>query len=105
MKLNIYVADNMIPIEVPEDMLADAEQIYAKMDSDMDKGWQMYRDWVDDLTQQQRCQVVANKILTALENENEPSAMLMAGYIMTRMPGVLNVHISTDGDITQTQLG
>jgi len=104
MKLNIYVADNMIPIEVPEDMLADAEQIYAKMDSDMDKGWQMYRDWVDDLTQQQRCQVVANKILTALENENEPSAMLMAGYIMTRMPGVLNVHISTDGDITQTQL-
>ncbi len=105
MKLNIYVADNMIPIEVPEDMLADAEQIYAKMDSDMDKGWQMYRDWVDDLTQQQRCQVVANKILTALENENKPSAMLMAGYIMTRMPGVLNVHISTDGDITQTQLG
>ena len=105
MKLNIYVADNMIPIEVPEDMLVDAEQIYAKMDSDMDKGWQMYRDWVDDLTQQQRCQVVANKILTALENENEPSAMLMAGYIMTRMPGVLNVHISTDGDITQTQLG
>lgn len=105
MKLNIYVSDNMIPIEVPEDMLEDAEQIYAKMDSDMDKGWQMYRDWVDDLTQQQRCQVVANKILTALENENEPSAMLMAGYIMTRMPGVLNVHISTDGDITQTQLG
>ena len=104
MKLNVYVADNMIPIEVPGDMLDDAEQIYKKMDSDMDKGWQMYRDWVDELTQQQRCQIVADKILTALENENQPSAMLMAGYIMTRMPGILNVHISTDGDITQTQL-
>ena len=104
MKLNVYVVDNMIPIEVPDDMLEDAEHIYKKMDSDMDKGWQMYRDWVDDLTQQQRCQVVADKLLTALENENQPSAMLMAGYIMTRMPGILNVHISTDGDITQTQL-
>jgi len=104
MNLNVYVGDNTFPIEVPEDMLADAEHIYAKMDGDMDKGWQMYREWVDDLTQRQRCQVVADKILTALENENQPSAMLMAGYIMTRMPGVLNVHISTDGDITQTQL-
>ena len=104
MKLNVYVADNLIPIEVPDDMLEEAEHIYAKMDSDIDKGWQMFRDWVDELTQQQRCQVVADKILTALENENQPSAMLMAGYIMTRMPGILNVHISTDGDITQTQL-
>ena len=104
MKLNVYVGDNLIPIEVPEDMLIDAEHIYAKMDKDMDKGWQIFRDWVDDLTTMQRCQVVADKLLTALENDNEPSSMLMAGYIMTRMPGILNVHISTDGDISQTQL-
>jgi hypothetical protein len=29
--------------------------------------------------------------------------MLMAGYIMTRMPNVKTVHIATDGDINQTQ--
>ena len=104
MKLNVYVADDLFPIEVPDDMLEDAEQIYSKMDADMDKGWQMYRDWVKELTQKQRCQVVADRLLTALENENQPSTMLMAGYIMTRMPGIMNVHISTDGDITQTQL-
>jgi hypothetical protein len=104
MKLNVYVGDNMIPIEVPDDMLADAEHIYAKMDKDMDRGWQMFRDWVDNLSKEQRCQVVADKLLTALENENQPSSMLMAGYIMTRMPEVSNLHISTDGDITQTQL-
>lgn len=104
MKLNVYVGDNMIPIEVPGDMLADAEHIYAKMDKDMDRGWQMFREWVDNLSKEQRCQVVADKLLTALENENQPSSMLMAGYIMTRMPEVSNLHISTDGDITQTQL-
>jgi len=104
MKLNIIIGENRIPIEVPIDMLDDGEVIFAKMDKEMDKGGQMYRDWVDDLSQQQRCQIIANRLLTAIENENEPTSMLMAGYIMSRMPGVANVEISTDGDITQTQL-
>ena len=104
MKLNVYVGETLIPIEVPDDMLAEAEHIYAKMDSDMDNGWQVFREWVDDLSTEQRCKVVADKLLTALENENQPSSMLMAGYIMTRFPHVSNVHISTDGDISQTQL-
>lgn len=105
MKLNVHVGDNTFPLDVPDDMLVDAEHIYAKMDGDMDEGWQMYRDWVVDLTKEQRCQVVADKLLTALENENQPSSLLMAGYIMTRLPEISNIHISTDGDITQTQLG
>jgi len=104
MKLNIYIGESQYPIEVPEDMLIDAEPIFDKMDKDMDKGGQMYRDWVDELSKPQRCQIVADRLLTAMESENEASAMLMAGYIMSRMPGIMNVYISTDGDITQTQL-
>ncbi|MGD8783754.1 MAG: hypothetical protein PVG75_04925 [Thioalkalispiraceae bacterium] len=104
MKLNVYVGDDLIPIEVPEAMLADAEHIYAKMDSDMDQGWQIFQEWVDNPTTDQRCQVVADKLLTALENENQPSSMLMAGYIMTRRPDINTIHISTDGDISQTEL-
>jgi len=104
MKLNIIIGENSSPIEVPVDMLDDAEAIFSKMDKEMDKGGQMYRDWVDVLNQQQRCQIIANRLLTAIENENEPTSMLMAGYIMSRMPGIANVEISTDGDITQTQL-
>ena len=104
MKLNIIIGESTLNIEVPIDMLDDAESIYSKMDKEMDNGGQMYRDWVDELSQPQRCQIVANRLLTAIENENEPSSMLMAGYIMSRMPGVANVEISTDGDITQTQL-
>jgi len=104
MKLNIIIGESTLNIDVPIDMLDDAEIIYSKMDKEMDNGGQMYRDWVDELSQLQRCQIVANRLLTAIENENEPSSMLMAGYIMSRMPGVANVEISTDGDITQTQL-
>jgi len=105
MKLNIIIGESNIPIEVSVDMLDDAEAIFAKMDSEMDKGGQMYRDWVAELSQRQRCQIIANRLLTAVENENQPTSMLMAGYIMSRMPGVATVEISTDGDITQTQLG
>ncbi len=104
MKLNIIIGENNLSIEVPIDMLDDAEEIFAKMDKEMDKGGQMYRDWVDDLSQLQRCQIIANRLLTAIEIENEATSMLMAGYIMSRMPGAATVEISTDGDITQTQL-
>lgn len=103
MKLNVYVNELMKQVDVPNDMLQDAQAIYAKIDQDLDNGWQMSREWVEQLDTLQRCKVVADRLLTAIENENEPSTMLMAGYIMTRMPNVKTVHIATDGDINQTQ--
>ena len=103
MKLNVYVNETMKQVDVPNDMLRDAESIYAKIDKDLDQGWQMSREWIDKLDILQRCKVVADRLLTAIENENQPSTMLMAGYIMTRMPHIKTVHIATDGDINQTQ--
>ena len=103
MKLNVYMNEIMKQVSVPSDMLRDAETIYSKIDKDLDKGWQMSREWVDSLDTVQRCKVIADRLLTAIENDNEPSTMLMAGYIMSRMPHVKTVHIATDGDINQTQ--
>lgn len=103
MKLNVYVNETMKQVDVPGEMLLDAETIYAKIDNDLDKGWQMSREWVDKLDTLQRCKVVADRLLTAIENDNGPSTMLMAGYIMTRMPHIKTIHIATDGDINQTQ--
>ncbi|MEJ2392450.1 MAG: hypothetical protein P8019_13775 [Gammaproteobacteria bacterium] len=103
MKLNVYVNELMKQVDVPNDMLQEAQAIYAKIDQDLDQGRQMSREWVDSLDTLQRCKVVADRLLTAIENNNEPSTMLMAGYIMTRMPNVKTVHIATDGDINQTQ--
>lgn len=103
MKLNVYVNELMKQVDVPSEMLHDAEAIYEKIDKDLDQGWQMSREWMDKLDTLQRCKVVADRLLTAIENENEPSTMLMAGYIMSRMPHIKTVHIATDGDINQTQ--
>lgn len=103
MKLNVYVNETMKQVDVPTDMLRDAESIYAKIDKDLDQGWQMSREWIDKPDTLQRCKVIADRLLTAIENDNEPTTMLMAGYIMTRMPHIKTVHIATDGDIHQTQ--
>ena len=104
MKLNVQINENSYQIDVPDEMLFRAESIYEKMDKDMDAGWQMSREWVEAPSTRQRCQVVADRLLTAIEGENEPTTMLMAGYIMTRMPGIETVQIATDGDMNQTQL-
>ena len=104
MNLNVYVGEELRKVEVPDDLIFEAEELLQKMDADMNKGWQMSRIWVDDLNQLQRCQVVADRMLTALEGDNFASASLMAAYIISRMPGIQTVHLDTDGDMTQTEL-
>ena len=102
MILKVIVDERIIPIEVPDYMLAEAEEIFAKMDSDMDAGWQMSRTWVENPTVMQRCQIAADKILTAIHTENEKTATMMAAYILKRMPGTSSVDVDSSGDMTQT---
>ncbi len=104
MKLNVQIDERMYQIEVPEDMAYTAKDIFAKMDREMDNGWQMSREWVQDLDATQRCQVAANRLLTAVENNHQPSMMLMSGYILYKMPSIQKIFIDTQGDMTQTQL-
>ncbi|VAW78927.1 hypothetical protein MNBD_GAMMA14-1236, partial [hydrothermal vent metagenome] len=47
MILKLTIDDQTCNIDVPEQMLKEAEEFYAKMDVDMDKGWQMSRFWVE----------------------------------------------------------
>lgn len=104
MILNVFTAEQSVPINVPDDMLTEAEPFFQQMDKDMDNGYQMSREWVDNLNTYQRCQVVADRLLTALENENRNMATMMAAYILKRFPGVREIHIDATGDMQQTEL-
>ena len=70
----------------------------------MDKGWQMSREWVENPTPYQRCQIAADKMLDAINRENETVMMLMAGYIKSRMPEAQAIHIDTAGDMNETEI-
>ncbi|MGI9319524.1 MAG: hypothetical protein ACR2QW_19500 [bacterium] len=100
--LSILVADEQRQVSVDKSMLDDALPLFDKMDQDMDNGWQLGRQYVMTLNTLQRCQVAANRLLTALHTGNEASMTLMAGYILTRLPEVKTASINTEGEADET---
>jgi hypothetical protein len=103
MILKAIIDDREYSLNVPQAVIEQGEELFAKLDADMDKGWQMSREWVRNPNRVERCQIVADKLLTALEKENEKLGMLMAGYILSRMPGIDAVEIDIRGEIQNTQ--
>lgn len=104
MIVTVSFDDKVYDLDVPDSLIQDARELYDKMDADMDKGWQISMRWVDKPNVKQRCQIVADQILGAFEDENEQLIIMMAGYILNRMPQIRQIMIDTTGNINQTQL-
>ena len=104
MILKVVIDNKAYPIKVPEQIISDAGEFFDKIDSDMDKGWQMSRDWVDCPNQVQRCQIVGDKMLTAMHNDKEEMLVLLSAYVLARVPGVKEMHIDTNGEMLETEL-
>ena len=100
----VIVGEQVYAVEVPEELLRQAAEFHDKLDRDMDRGWQMSREFVARPDRLQRCQIVADKLLTGIMNGNEAVVMLMAGYIVLRMPGAIGVDIDATGEIQNTEL-
>lgn len=104
MRFKVIVGDQVYAVEVPEDLLREAGDFHARLDRDMDGGWQMSREFVAQPDRLQRCQIIADKLLTAIMQGNESTAMLMAGYIALRVPGAVGVDIDASGEMQNTEL-
>ena len=104
MRFKVIVGEQVYAVEVPEDLLREAGEFHARLDRDMDRGWQMSREFVAQPDPLQRCQIVADKLLTSIMQENQATAMLMAGYIALRMPGAVGVDIDASGEMQNTEL-
>jgi hypothetical protein len=104
MILKFTIDDQTYDIEVSGDIIREAEELYRKMDADMDRGWQMSRQWVEKPDLYQRCQIVADRILGAFHTENKRIVLLMSGYILSRVPHIQEVVVDTSGDMTLTEV-
>ncbi len=104
MILKVTIDEKTFPLEIDEDMISSAQEMFVKMDTDMDQGWQMSRTWVEAPNEMQRCQIAADKMLTAIQQEKTATVGLMAAYIMDKIPGVQAVDIDTSGDMNLTEL-
>ena len=103
MQLRITVAEQTRVMSIPDGLLRDADEFFRKMDRDMDRGWQMSREFVEQPNTLQRCQIAAHKLLGALSSGNMALATLMAGYIVARLPGVSGVDIDSAGEMQETE--
>ena len=104
MILKVVVEDQVYPVNVPDDIVSDAEDFFSKLDNDMDKGWQMSRDWVDNPNLEQRCQIIGDKMLTAMHNDNKQLMVLLSAYVLNRIPDVTAIRIDTNGEMLETEL-
>ena len=101
MILNVFLEDQTYPIEIPDYIVTEAEDFFSILDNDMNKGWQMSQVWVENPDTMQRCQIVADKLLTALQNDDQKTGVLMSAYILNRLPDSNEVHLSTSGDMNE----
>jgi hypothetical protein len=104
MILKVVVEDQVYPVTVPDDIVSNAEDFFSKLDRDMDKGWQMSRDWVDNPNMEQRCQIIGDKMLTAMHNDNEQLMVLLSAYVLNRVPNISAIRIDTNGEMLETEL-
>jgi hypothetical protein len=103
MFLKAIVDEQVYTLNVPDPILQQGAGFFDQLDRDMDGGWQMSREWVDAPDRLQRCQIVADNLLSALEKENERLGMMMAGYILSRLPNVDAVEFDLQGEIQNNQ--
>ena len=104
MKLTVIIDDRARDIDVPQDLLAEADEFFERMDRDMDRGWRMGPEFIEHPDRIQRCQIAADKLLGTLSSGNSRLMMLMAGYILSRSSGITGVRIDTGGDPLATEL-
>ncbi|MEJ2611734.1 MAG: hypothetical protein P8179_17065 [Candidatus Thiodiazotropha sp.] len=103
MQLNLIIDDWSMNLKIPDGYTESMSESFEKMDRDMDKGWQIGQKWIRTPSTTQRCQLVAGKLLTALETDNEPLAIMMGGYIVSRMKGIKRIVIDNTGEPEETR--
>lgn len=104
MILDVLIDTQEVKVQIPDNMLTEASDFFAKMDADMDMGWRMGPSYIENPDVMMRAQIAADRMLTAIDTENTSLAQLMAAYIVTRIPGVKLVNIDIEGDPLNTEI-
>ena len=104
MRFKVIVGDDVYAVEVPGDAVQHGGDYFAMLDRDMNRGWQMSREYVAQPDRLQRCQIAADRLLTSIVNNTGATATMLAAYIVARTPGVIGVDVDTTGEMHNTRL-
>lgn len=104
MQLRVLLDDQTFNITVPGFVLEEGKEYFNKLDAELDHGYQMSRTWVESPDTRQRCQIAADKLMTALHHDRQQLGEMMAGYILSKMPGITQVKMDLSGDMLLHEL-
>ena len=98
MKFTIRKEMEILELEVDPKLLREAEGFFQKMDIDMDQGCRMGPEFVSNPNALERAQMVAQKLMMAMEGDNQMLLQMMVGYILVRHPTCHGVVLHDTGD-------
>mgnify|MGYP001178640551 FL=1 len=101
-ELNIILGENEYPLKIKEKIVTDGQSFFNQMDSDMNKGWQMSKSWVEKPSHYQKCQIAADRLFTSIHLNKKETAIMMAAYILNQMPTVKVIDIDISGNMEET---
>jgi hypothetical protein len=104
MKIDVYFEDEHHVVSVEPEDIAAGYPMFQSMDKDMDYGWRMGPEFIENPDPVQRAQIVANRLMIALESQNQSMIRAMSAYIVAKIPNVSELHIDTTGEPLLTEI-
>jgi len=99
MQFNITIDQEPFALDIPDGVLAETKSIVADMDADFSKGIQLGRYWIDEPSDEQRCQLAANKIVNAIHQEDVRSFYVMGAYVLSKFPALKMITVDSNYEI------
>ncbi len=103
-QFDVFIEGNQYTVSVDHSDIEHGMNFFTHMDKDMDGGWRMGPEYVHEPTLLQRSQIVAERLMLALESHNISLKTAMAAYIVWRVPNIRELHIDTSGDPSLTEI-
>lgn len=104
MQFEVIIEEARYQVDVDPRDVEQGQGFFQQMDKDMDGGWRMGPEYVHNPDVTQRTQIVAERLMLAIESGNEAMCTAMAAYIVWRMPGIRELHIDTSGEPQLTDI-
>ncbi len=104
MNFNITIDEESYTLEVKDELMQELENIHKDMDEEYDKGIQLGRYWIDTPDLEQRCQLTANKVVSAIHQEKVRDFYLHSSYILRKFPELKRVTVSSDFEISDIDI-
>lgn len=99
MKTITILVNNDVVYEFDKDVTFEEQQLefLNKMDSDMDRGFKIQGELINNPDSKQRATFVAMNLVKALQQDNQAIITASCAYLVTRQPALVEVHARDQG--------